>query len=505
MNAIGEVPLAQRDSLSKLRFGHKTNDVNQTATNTQRHRAFFARLFKRVSFVCFQFLLRSPERNSHFHPVRSERRLKDFVEGGMKLFWQRQAMFAGVALLTAYYFDFLLAAICYLICLLAEAIDLHLSKQVVRWTGNSIRETKKYLALITLSQILSALSIALFAIVISWFEGPAIHFTPLFLLFAAALFAAVNNHQLPQLILIKLLIYGASFIFIPLRDLIVVKPSFDSYLWLQFITVVFVLYFVIDCSRIFMKLYRKNLLQFENLKLERDRAMRASEAKSNFLSTVSHELRTPLTSIKGSIDLIHGGAAGVMTPELAPLVGLAQRNTDRLLLLISDLLDLQKMEAGEVRLELAAVKLDDLVREAIEAISHHARTSQIEVRFAVHDDDLIIWGDSSRLLQVMANLLSNAIKFSAVEDVVQVTVEKKGTSALVVVADQGIGIPKDARELLFQPFSQVDASDTRKVGGTGLGLHITKRILDKHNATIDFKSEVGMGTTFVLEFELLSD
>ncbi|MFV2052265.1 sensor histidine kinase [Aliiroseovarius sp. YM-037] len=431
--------------------------------------------------------------------------MKDFVEGGMTLFWQRQAMFAGVALLTAYYFDLLLAVFCYLLCLVAEAIDLYLSKQVVRWPGGSIRETKKYLALITLSQILSALSIALFAIVISWFEGPALHFTPLFLLFAAALFAAVNNHQLPQLILIKLLIYGASFIFIPLRDLIVVRPAFDSYLWLQFITVVFVLYFVIDCSRIFMKLYRKNLLQFENLKLERDRAMRASEAKSQFLSTVSHELRTPLTSIKGSIDLIHGGAAGKVTPELAPLVELARRNSDRLLLLISELLDLQKMEAGEVSLNFAAVNVSQLVRESINAISHHARTSQIEVSLEINDGELVIWGDYSRLLQVMANLLSNAIKFSAEGDNVKVVVEKRGNSASVVVVDQGIGIPNDAGEILFKPFSQIDSSDTRKVGGTGLGLHITKRILDKHNATIDFKSDVGKGTAFTLGFELLSD
>lgn len=462
-------------------------------------------LAKRIPMRDFVVLADKPGSGKRLQKIRSEHQLKDFVKVGMNLFWQRQAMFAGVALLTAYYFDFFLASICYLFLLLAEATDLCISKKVIVWKGGSIRETRKYLALVIMSQILSTLAIASFAIVMSWTEGPSLHFTPLFLLFAAALFAAVNNHQIPQLLLIKLLIYGLAFIFIPARDLIVDQPPLDSYLWLQFITVGFVLYFIVDCSRIFVDLYRKNMRQFESLKLERDRAMRASEAKSQFLSTVSHELRTPLTSIKGSLDLMRSGAASEIPDELSPLLDMAQRNTDRLLLLIGELLDLQKMEASQIDLQLEAVNLEEIVQEAVDAISHYARNSRIEVTFEASSEPLMILGDKSRLLQVMANLLSNAIKFSDEGDIIRVSAENEGGMAIIRVADQGIGIPQEARDKLFKPFSQLDASDTRKFGGTGLGLHITKRILDKHGANIDFESDVGVGTTFLLEFETLPD
>ncbi|WP_289042846.1 ATP-binding protein [uncultured Aliiroseovarius sp.] len=462
-------------------------------------------LVKLLSLRGFTLLVDGRDSGKKLQKIRSQRQLKDFVQFGMKLFWRRQAMYVGVAILTAYYFDFLLASLCYMLVLVSEVVDLYISRKVVVWKGDGIRETRRFLALVISSQIFNALAIASFAIILSWSEGPALHFTPLFLLFSAALFAAVNNHQIPQLLLIKLVIYGLAFIFIPLRDLIVLRPPIDSYLWLQFITVGFVLYFIIDCSLIFIKLYKKNMRQFESLKLERDRAMKASEAKSQFLSTVSHELRTPLTSINGSLALMRSSTQKEFPSELSPLLDMAQRNTDRLLLLIGELLDVQKMEADKMRLELEAVNLGEIVREAIETIEHYAHSSGIEIAFVTNAENLMIYGDNSRLLQVMANILSNAIKFSSEGDTVRVSTERKGDKAIVRVSDHGIGIPEEARNRLFQPFSQLDASDTRKFGGTGLGLHITKKILDRHLAKIDFESVVGTGTVFSIEFDLLPD
>ena len=434
---------------------------------------------------------------------RMRQRLKDFVQGSLTLFWQRQVMFLGVAAMTVAYYNVFLAMVCYLICLCSEMLDLYFTKRILHDKRDAEFPTKYYVVCITLCQIFSALAISMFAVIISWYEGPTFHFTPLFLLFAAALFAAVNNHQLPQLILIKLVIYGLAFLFIPLRDLVIEQPAMNSFLWLQFLTVAFVLYFIIDCSRIFVLLYKKTLVQLDRLKVERDRAMQASEAKSQFLSTVSHELKTPLTSVKGSLDLIKSGGFGDVPDTMSPLFDLAGKNSERLLLLINDLLDMQKIDRSDLQFRFTEVNPWTLVTDAISAISHHAQSAGIEIRRDGRDEGLAIRADHSRMLQVLGNILSNAIKFSESGTTVNVSVQNIGQKVIISVSDQGIGIKADHRELVFEPFSQVDSSDTRSIGGTGLGMTISKRILDRHNAAIDFTSVPDSGTTFFITFEVL--
>lgn len=434
---------------------------------------------------------------------RMRHRLKDFVRGSLTLFWQRQAMFVGVGLMAAYFYNVTLAIACYLVCLASEMLDLYFTRRILNDDRDQDFPTQFYVASITFCQIFSAFAISLFAVVISWYEGPSFHFTPLFLLFAAALFAAVNNHQLPQLILIKLVIYGLTFLFIPVRDLVIEQPAWDSFLWLQFLTVVFVLYFIIDCSRIFILLYKKTLVQLDRLRVERDRAMQAAEAKTQFLSTVSHELKTPLTSVKGSLDLIKSGGFGDVPDKMQPLFDLAGKNSDRLLLLINDLLDMQKMDSRDLKFRFAEVNPWTLVTEAISAISHHAQSANIEIIREGSDEGLAIRADHSRMLQVMGNILSNAIKFSKADTKITVSVKRAAKTVIISVKDQGIGIDPAHRSLIFEPFSQVDSSDTRSIGGTGLGMNITRRILDRHNARIDFTSVLGVGTTFYVTFDLL--
>ncbi|KKL99972.1 hypothetical protein LCGC14_1809090, partial [marine sediment metagenome] len=221
-------------------------------------------------------------------------------------------------------------------------------------------------------------------------------------------------------------------------------------------------------------------------------------------STVSHELRTPLTSILGSLELIKHGALGDVPENLKPTIGMAARNGQRLATLINDLLDLQQIEAGEMAFNFEPLDVNDLMKEAVDSIAGYASKLDIRVTTLPCPQDCRIMGDRGRLMMVMNNLLSNAFKFSDAGDAVKVQVENIGARIRISVHDEGMGIPKGARDRVFDKFSQVDSSDVRKVGGTGLGLNITKQIVERHNATIDYVSELGVGSSFYIEFDRLT-
>jgi signal transduction histidine kinase len=282
-------------------------------------------------------------------------------------------------------------------------------------------------------------------------------------------------------------------------------PPLNSAVWLEFFTVVFVLYFIVDMSATFYRRYLERLDQMRLIKEENKRTKAALEVKSQFLSTVSHELRTPLTSIKASLDLANNGALGAVPEHLKPVMAIAGKNAKRLANLIDDLLDLQKIESGEMAFRFEPVNVNELVAEAVEATSGFASKLRIHVTTVPCATEGRIMGDRSRLMQVMQNLLSNAMKFSSEGSEVEVRVETLGSRIRISVEDQGMGIPNDAKDRVFGKFTQVDSSDNRKVGGTGLGLNISKQIVERHKATIDYVSELGSGSTFFLEFDRLKE
>ena len=222
--------------------------------------------------------------------------------------------------------------------------------------------------------------------------------------------------------------------------------------------------------------------------------------KNEFISTVSHELRTPLTSIRGSLGLITGGAVGTLPEQANEMLKIASNNTERLLLLINDILDIQKIESGEMAFKFRNLDLMPFIEQAI--IENEAYGLQHGVKFIIGQslENIRVYADKDRLMQVMANLLSNAAKFSPINGTVEISVAHHQFDTIrISVTDNGPGIPEEFRPKLYDKFTQSDSSDTRQKGGTGLGLSISKVIIEKHGGRINYVSSEGLGTTFYVE------
>ena len=221
--------------------------------------------------------------------------------------------------------------------------------------------------------------------------------------------------------------------------------------------------------------------------------------KNEFVSTVSHELRTPLTSIRGSLGLVAGGVAGEISAKAKELIDIAYKNSERLVRLINDMLDIEKIESGKMTLDLKSHALMPLIEQAVEANRAYGEAYGVTFEITETIPGVHVLVDQDRLLQVMANLLSNAAKFSPANGLVKIAVVHGNLGVRVMVIDQGTGVPDAFRHQIFQKFSQADSSDTRQKGGTGLGLNITKAIIEKMHGVIGFDSATGAGSMFYIE------
>jgi PAS domain S-box-containing protein len=226
---------------------------------------------------------------------------------------------------------------------------------------------------------------------------------------------------------------------------------------------------------------------------------RIDRMKTEFVSTVSHELRTPLTSIRGSLGLISGGVAGELPDAVKSLVGIAKNNCERLIRLINDILDSEKIESGKLRLDLQVLDLRQLVQQALAANEGFATQHGVSLVIRAPDTPLHVRIDGDRMTQVLTNLLSNAVKFSPPGNPVEVRLSRTARKVRAEVVDAGPGIPEEFSGRIFQKFSQADSSDTRQKGGTGLGLNISRALIEKMGGTIGFSSKAGVGTTFFFE------
>ncbi len=223
---------------------------------------------------------------------------------------------------------------------------------------------------------------------------------------------------------------------------------------------------------------------------------RLERLKDEFVSTVSHELRTPLTSISGSLGLLMGNAAGDLPKPMARLLAIAHTNSQRLVRLVDDILDIEKMQAGRMVFNFSRVDVRQLVAQAIEANRGFAEGYGVRVRLDAGPIATDVRADPDRLLQVVTNLLSNAIKFSPSGQEVVVALEKGTDMVRFTVRDHGPGIPIDFKPLIFEKFAQADAGDARQKGGTGLGLSIVKQIVDRLGGDVGFADAPGGGTIF---------
>jgi signal transduction histidine kinase/CheY-like chemotaxis protein len=230
----------------------------------------------------------------------------------------------------------------------------------------------------------------------------------------------------------------------------------------------------------------------------------AAAAKSEFVSIVSHELRTPLTSVKTSLDLLLKGAAGPISEGTRDLLDIALRNLDRLIRLVDDLLDLSRIEAGRVEFKLQPVSLEDATSRAVDAVEAFARERGVQIQVERADGDAMISADPDRLQQVIVNLLSNAIKFSPTGGRVGLRWWKQSDYAVLEISDEGQGIPAERLEEIFDKFRQLEQSATRKVGGAGLGLAISRSIVDQLGGDLWAESAVGLGSKFFVRLRLTS-
>lgn len=428
--------------------------------------------------------------------------LRDYAEMGHRLFRQRLVIFGAAGALSAFYYSVRLTIISVLLVVFCEVFDFWTYRRVLAAENPSAHDTTKNLILFYIGTVISSLSICFYVIWISDMQGPTTHFLPLFFLFAASIFASMNNHQVMDLLRTRILMYGLTFLFIPAWDLWKTDAPITSDLWTQMFTSVFVLFFIIDCTRIFLDLYRAKMCQMETLRAEHEKTKVAFKAKTEFLSTMSHELRTPMTSINGGVTLARSGKLGAVPDSIDRVLKIAESNCHRLSMLINDVLDLQKIEAGKLTFDFKAVDLVAFLQRSIEMNAQYGENFGVEFITDLPEGPVYVDADESRMDQVMANLLSNAAKFSNRGDKVTVRLGVKGKSVRIEIVDTGIGLSESKREIVFDAFSQVDSSDTRKIGGTGLGMNITKRILDEHEATIDYRQNDGPGTTFFIDMRL---
>ena len=234
------------------------------------------------------------------------------------------------------------------------------------------------------------------------------------------------------------------------------------------------------------------------------RLKEVNRMKSNFISLVSHELRTPLTSIEGYVDLILDGDAGEINKEQREFLEIISQNTQRLAALISDVLDIEKIESGKIKMKLEKVNLSEVVEDCINIFKVIAQDKSLKLEKEIKAAQIEVLGDHDLLSQVFSNLLSNAIKYTK-EDRVKVTAEIKGRFASVTVEDTGVGMSQEDLKRIFTRFFRAENSYVRKTSGTGLGLSIAKATIERHNGDIRVESKLGVGSKFEVILPLLKE
>jgi signal transduction histidine kinase len=234
----------------------------------------------------------------------------------------------------------------------------------------------------------------------------------------------------------------------------------------------------------------------EQLRTAVAHAEAANIAKSQFLAMISHELRTPMTSVKGGLDLALGGYANDISDPVKNLLGIAQRNSVRLLRLIDDVLDLQKLELNTINLELQDLNPDTFLRDLLEEYEAYATGANVGLSVSSGDVKTLVRADPYRLKQVVGNIISNAVKFSPQGGQVVCSAQLVGVKLRVSVQDSGVGIPNNEEDQVFGKFNQVEGSSSQAPGGSGLGMHIAKLLIERMGGCISYDSQLGVGTTF---------
>lgn len=234
-------------------------------------------------------------------------------------------------------------------------------------------------------------------------------------------------------------------------------------------------------------------------------AQSLSELKSGFVSSVSHELRTPLTSIMGSLGLLKSNIEEPGSEVSKSMLDIAYNNAERLLLLINDILDIEKIESGKMEFSFSKENINSLIKDCINQNNGLAKKYQVSFNFTAAHELPLISIDKDRIFQVLNNLMSNAAKFEPNGGTIEIESKLKNDRVYVSITDHGSGIPDEFHDRIFQAFTQADTSNTKGVAGTGLGLSISKTIIENHNGEINFKSVPNERTCFYFSLPLSSN
>jgi len=232
-----------------------------------------------------------------------------------------------------------------------------------------------------------------------------------------------------------------------------------------------------------------------------DERRKLDQSKSNWVSMVSHELRTPLTAIYGSLGLTLKNKNREVE-EIRNMLAIAYSNCQRLVRLVDDVLDIEKIESGELKLNRGEADLVKLVHEVELTNRDIARKAGVRIEVSSIVDELVVSVDADRVTQALQNLVSNAVKFSPESAAVKIRIEQSGNEVLVSISDQGVGISPEFQQRIFSRFAQAEDAGTRKQGGSGLGLNITKSIIEQHGGVIGFRNNASMGATFYFTLPL---
>ena len=230
--------------------------------------------------------------------------------------------------------------------------------------------------------------------------------------------------------------------------------------------------------------------------------MENERLKREFVSIVSHELRTPVTSIKGSLGLLAAGVLKDKPEKSQEMLDIALKNTDRLQLLINDILDVEKIDSGKIEYHFAESDLCTLIHDVIQANESYATKYNVQIATSGLPESALVNIDPDRIFQVVTNILSNAIKFSETEGTVTVSLKTMPDSSYRLgVNNKGSVLPLSEKKKLFSKFYQTDSTDKRAKEGSGLGLYISQKILEQHQSRMDFDSSEEAGTTFFFDLK----
>lgn len=272
-----------------------------------------------------------------------------------------------------------------------------------------------------------------------------------------------------------------------------VRCKNGSYLW------------ILDRGQVVARDAQGNALRMIGTHTDISKQKEMERIKAEFISTVSHELRTPITSIRGALGLIESGVLGEVAPKAMDLVKIANRNSQRLITLVNDILDMDKLLSGKMPLHIDVIDMKQIIFDAISANMSYANLFDIHFQFQPSVETIKAMGDYNRLMQVFTNLLSNAAKFSYKGSDVELRIHSDDEWVFIEVEDHGEGIPKDFQNQVFEAFAQADSGDTRKQGSTGLGLNISKKLIEAMGGEIGFSSVAKVGTTFTIKLPLYKE